>query len=472
MLLAANELMAARYQMALSLGFHIILSCFGVAFPAMIYVVHRRGIRNDDHDALVLAKRWGKAAAVLFAVGAVSGTILSFEMGLLWPGLMSTYGDVIGLPFAMEGIAFFLEAIFIGIYLYGWGRLRPEVHLRTLIPIMASGLFGTFCILAVNAWMNAPAGFTQLPDGTITDVDPIAAMFNDALWGQFIHMYVATFMVAGFLVAGVYAVGMLRGRRDRLHRIGFTVPFVFAGLFAVVQPFVGHLTGSRLSDDQPSKVAAMELATTTEDHADLIVGGFLVDGEMVGGIAIPDIGSLIAGGSFDAVITGLDDIPPDEQPPVNIVHLSFQIMIGAGLTMVAIAAWYAWRRRRHRDDPDRIFDSTWFLRAAIAAGGLAVIALEAGWVTTEVGRQPWIVYGVMRTEDAVTSNSGIWISLAVMVAVYTSMGIIASRVLLGMARRWRDDPESDLPTPYGPNGELQRSPSSDEPTEESIGSSS
>jgi cytochrome d ubiquinol oxidase subunit I len=456
MLLAANELMAARYQMALSLGFHIILSCFGVAFPAMIYVVHRRGIRNDDHDALVLAKRWGKAAAVLFAVGAVSGTILSFEMGLLWPGLMSTYGDVIGLPFAMEGIAFFLEAIFIGIYLYGWGRLRPEVHLRTLIPIMASGLFGTFCILAVNAWMNAPAGFTQLPDGTITDVDPIAAMFNDALWGQFVHMYVATFMVSGFLVAGVYAVGMLRGRRDRLHRIGFTVPFVFAALFAVVQPFVGHVTGSRLIDDQPSKLAAMELATTTEDRADLIVGGVLVDGEVVAGVAIPDIGSLIAGGSFDAVITGLDDIPADERPPVNIVHLSFQIMIGAGLTMVAIAGWYAWRRRRHRDDPDRIFDSVWFLRAAVAAGGLAVIALEAGWVTTEVGRQPWIVYGVMRTEDAVTSNSGIWISLAVMVAVYASMGVIASRVLLGMARRWRADPESDLPTPYGPSGVLQR----------------
>ena len=455
MLLAANELLAARYQMALSLGFHIVLSCFGVAFPAMIYVVHRRGIRNDDREALLLAKRWGKAAAVLFAVGAVSGTILSFEMGLLWPGMMSAYGDVIGLPFALEGIAFFLEAIFIGIYLYGWGRLKPEVHLRTLIPIMASGLFGTFCILAVNAWMNAPAGFTQLPDGTVTDVDPLAAIFNDALWGQFAHMYVATFIVTGFLTAGVYAVGMLRGRRDRLHRIGFTVPFVFAAAFAVVQPFVGHLTGERLIDDQPSKLAAMELATETESRADLIIGGFLVDDEVVGGISIPDIGSLIAGGSFDAVITGFDEIPEDERPPANIVHWSFQIMIGAGFAMIGVVAWYVWRRRRHRDDPERVFDDPWFLRATVASGALAVVAMEAGWITTEVGRQPWIVYGVMRTEDAVTSNSGVWISLAVMVVVYVSMAVVAARVLLGMASRWRDDPESDLPTPYGPSGVLR-----------------
>lgn len=454
-LLAADELLAARYQMALSLGFHIVLSCFGVAFPAMIYVVHRRGIRNDDAESLALAKKWGKASAVLFAVGAVSGTILSFEMGLLWPTLMSTYGDVIGLPFAMEGIAFFLEAIFIGIYLYGWGRLSPRVHLAVLIPIMLSGLFGTFCILAVNAWMNAPAGFTLLPDGTVTDVDPVAAMFNDAVWGQFAHMWVATFVVAGFLTSAVYAVGMLRGRRDRSHRIGFTVPFVFAATAALLQPITGHWTGSRLIDEQPSKLAAMELAVETEARAPLIIGGFLVDGEVRGGIEIPTLGSLAAGNSFDAVITGLDDIPEDEHPPVNIVHWSFQTMLGAGFTMIGIGAWYAWRRRRH--GADGVFDSDRFLKVAVAAGPLAVIALQAGWITTEVGRQPWIVYRVMRVEEAVTSNSGVWISLAVMVVVYTSMAVVGGRVLLGMARRWRDEPDSDLPTPYGPNSELVRS---------------
>ncbi|NNE10844.1 MAG: cytochrome ubiquinol oxidase subunit I [Ilumatobacter sp.] len=445
--------------MALSLGFHIVLSCFGVAFPAMIYVLHRRGIRHDDAEALALAKKWGKVAAVLFAVGAVSGTILSFEMGLLWPGMMSTYGDVIGLPFALEGIAFFLEAIFLGIYLYGWGRLRPEVHLRTLIPIMLAGLFGTFCILAVNAWMNAPSGFTLQPDGTVTDVDPLAAMFNDALWPQFLHMWVATFVVAGFLTASVYAVGMLRGRRDRSHRLGFTVPFAFAAAAVVVQPLVGHWAGTRLDTGQPSKLAAMELAVETEDNAPVVIGGLFVDGEVRGGIEIPKLASLLAGNSFDTVIVGLEDIPADERPPVNIVHWAFQTMIAAGTAMIGIAGWWLWRRRRFGGtdddrDGDGVFDSPWFLRAAVAAGGLSVVALEAGWITTEVGRQPWIVYGVMRVDEAVTSNSGVWISLAVMVVVYAGMAALATKVLRGMARRWRTDGSLDLPTPYGPDSEL------------------
>ncbi len=454
--LLADQLMAARYQMALSLGFHIILSCFGVALPAMIYVLHRRGIRNDDAEALALAKKWGKASAVLFAIGAVSGTILSFEMGLLWPGLMSTYGDVIGLPFALEGVAFFLEAIFIGIYLYGWGRLRPEVHLRTLIPIMASGLFGTFCILTVNAWMNAPTGFTLLPDGSVTDVDPIGAMFNDALWPQFLHMWIATFAVTGFLVAAVYAVGMLRGRRDRSHRLGFTVPFVFAAIAALCQPLVGHWAGSRLDTQQPSKLAAMELATETETNAPVVIGGVLIDGEVRGGVEIPKLASLLAGNSFDTEIIGFDRIPDDEEPPANVVHFAFQTMIAAGTAMIGVAIWWAWRRHR-LGDTDAVFDSRWFLRAAVAAGPLAVVALEAGWTTTEVGRQPWIVYRVMRVDEAVTTNSGIWISLGVMVIVYASMTVAAARVLLGMARRWREDQSLDLPTPYGPSAELARS---------------
>ena len=435
--------------MAVSLGFHIVLSCFGVAFPAMIYVVHRRGIRNGDADALALAKKWGKVAAVLFAVGAVSGTILSFEMGLLWPRFMSSYGDVIGLPFALEGIAFFLEAVFIGIYLYGWGRLRPEVHLRTLIPIMASGLFGTFCILAVNAWMNAPAGFDVDATGNVTDVDPLAAMFNSALWPQFLHMFVAAYAVAGFVTAAVYAVGMLRGRTDRRHRIGFTVPFAFAAVAAVLQPFIGHVAGMRLATQQPAKLAAMELATETRTNAPLLIGGVLVDGEVRWGLEIPGVGSLLARGGFDREVIGLDDIPVEDRPPANVVRWSFQTMVGAGFAMVGISGWYLWRRRRR--DP---FVSRLFLKAAVASGGLSVLALEAGWITTEVGRQPWIAHEVMRVEDAVTGNSGIWVSLAAVVVVYTSMGIIAVRVLRSMARRWRESGDLDLPTPYGPGGEL------------------
>lgn len=436
--------MAARYQMALSLGFHIVLSCFGVAFPAFIYVVHRRGLRGDA-DALMLAKRWSKVSAVLFAVGAVSGTVLSFEMGLLWPGLMSRYGDVIGLPFALEGIAFFVEAIFIGIYLYGWNRLPPKVHLNTLIPMMVSGLVGTFCVVAVNAWMNSPAGF-RLVNGDVTDVDPLAAMFNDATWTQVAHMFVAAYFVVGFVVAAVYAGGMLRGRRDRLHQLAFTTAFAFATTAALIQPLIGHVAGMRLAEHQPAKLAAMELATTTEDHAPLIIGGVLIDGEVRGGIEIPSVGSFLARGWFDRDLPGLDQVPEADRPPANVVHNSFQVMVGIGTGLALFSLWFWWRRRRGRDP----IASTRVLQIALAAGPLAVVALEAGWTTTEVGRQPWIVQDVLRVKDAVTPNGGIWISLSVTVVVYAVLGVIATRVIRSMSRRWRENGEIDLPTPYGP----------------------
>jgi len=450
MLLAENsQLLAARYQMALSLGFHIVLSCFGVAFPTLIYVMHRRGLRGDT-DALLLAKRWSKVAAVLFAVGAVSGTVLSFEMGLLWPGLMSTYGDVIGLPFAMEGIAFFVEAVFIGIYLYGWDRLPAKVHLRTLLPIMVSGLFGTFCILAVNSWMNAPSGFhlTTAADGStkVTDVSPLAAMFNRALWTQFLHMFVATYFVVGFVVAAVYAAGILRGRRDRLHRAAFTVAFSVATIAALVQPLIGHVAGMRLATDQPAKLAAMELATTTEAHAPLVIGGVLVDGKVGGGIRIPGLGSFLARGWFDRDLPGLDRIPTDERPPVNVVHLSFQIMVGIATVLLLLTLWFWWRRRRGVDP----LESKRFLRLALAAGPLSVLALQAGWTTTEVGRQPWIVNGILRVEDAVTPNRGIWITFTVVVLLYSGLAIATWLTLRSMSRRWRGRADADLPTPYGP----------------------
>ncbi len=448
----ASELMAARYQMALSLGFHIVLSCFGVALPALIYVLHRRGLKHDDADALALAKKWAKVSAVLFAVGAVSGTVLSFELGLLFPGMMEEFGDVIGLPFALEGIAFFLEAIFIGIYLYGWDRLPPKVHLRVLIPIIGSGAFGTFCIIAVNAFMNNPAGFSRDANGEIIDVDPLAAMFNNAVWGQAIHMFVATYAVTGFLVAAVYAVGMRKGRVDRRHKMGFTVAFAFATIAAFSQPVIGHFAGQRLAEDQPSKLAAFDLAEESEDRAPLTIGGLWIDDEKRYAIEIPYLGSIAAGNSLNQVVPGIEDIPEDERPPINVTHIAFQLMIGAGTAMVAIAAWFWWRRWRVGED---VFTEKWTMWAVVAGGGLSVLALEAGWTATEVGRQPWIVYGEMRTAEAVTQNSGVWISLIAIIILYASMGVVATKVIRGMARRWRESDDVDLPTPYGPS-ELDR----------------
>jgi cytochrome bd ubiquinol oxidase subunit I len=437
-------LLPAREQMAMSLGWHIVLACFGVAFPTMIFVLHRRGIVRDDPVALGLAQRWAKVAAVLFAIGAVSGTVLSFEMGLLWPGLMGRFGDVLGLPFAFEGLSFFVEAIFLGIYLYGWGRIPPRRHVLMLLPMAGAGVFGTFCVISVNAWMNAPTGF-RIVDGEVVDVSPWRAMFNDAVWLQFAHMWVGAFMVVGFVVSGVYAVGMLRGRRDEHHRLGFRVPFIFASVAAIVQPLIGHVLGLMIGGRQPSKLAAFELATTTESPSPLRLGGVLIDGHVRGYIDIPLIGSIIARNSFTKGVRGLDTIPVQDRPPVNITHLAFQSMVGIGLLLALFVALFWFARWRKRD----LVANKWFLRCVAVAGPLAILALESGWVATEVGRQPWTVFGVLRTTDAAGSNSGLWWLFGSAFVVYAGMTVGAIVVLRSMARRWRAG-EVDLPSPYGP----------------------
>lgn len=408
------DLVAARSQMALSLGWHIVIACYGVGFPLIVLSAEWRALRTGDPVYTALAKAWTKALGVLFAVGAVSGTILSFELGILWPRFMGRFGEVIGLPFAMEGIAFFIEAIFVGLYLYGWNRLSPRVHLLTGVPIVVAGVASAWFVVTANAWMNQPAGFRLDASGNVVDPDPWKAMFNPATPVQTTHMILAALMVAGFGVAAVYAAGWLRGRRDRYHRLGFLVPFTLAAVITPVQIGVGDWAARFLAERQPVKLAALEGLHETQRGAPLTVGGVYVNGRVYGGVEIPKGLSLLAHHDPDALISGLDDVPPDERPPVAVVRNAFQLMVAIGFGLLALSLWFAvvwWRKRE-------LSASRWFHRGALVAGFAAPIALEAGWIVTEVGRQPWIVWRVMRVSEAVTTAPHIRLGLYFLLVVY------------------------------------------------------
>jgi cytochrome d ubiquinol oxidase subunit I len=445
-----GELIAARSQMAFTLGFHIILACLGVAMPAIVLIANAIGLRRRDPVALLLARRWSLVMAVTFAVGAVTGTVLSFEMGLLWPGLMGRFGGAFGIPFAIEGLFFFLEAIFIAIYIFGWERLSPRAHLLSGIPVALAGLGGTFSVIAANSWMNQPAGFVLGPDGRVTEVDALAVIFNRATWYEVPHMLLAAYMVTGFLLASVYAVGLLRGNRDRYVRLGFAIPFVVAAIAAPIQVVVGDIAARAIFEHQPAKFAAMELIVTSGPNQPVTIGGILVGDEVVGGLAIPNLGSILAGFSPDTHVIGFDAIPIDQRPPANVVHLAWNAMVGIGTALVGLALWGLIIRLRHRDHAT----ARWFLRATAIAGIGAIVALESGWIVTEVGRQPWVVYQVLRTADAVTQSGGVRITFAVVIVLYSVLGIATLVILRTMRRRWAvaDLAAGGRDTTPGPHG--------------------
>ncbi len=423
-----TDLIAAREQMALSLGWHIVLASLGVGLPALTAFAEWRGIRTGREHYTRLAHRWARAMGVLFAVGAVSGTILSFEMGLLWPGLMSTYGQVIGLPFTLEGFAFFIEAIFVGIYLYGWDRLSPRAHLLTAVPIIVAGVASAFFVVTANAWMNQPRGFT-LVDGKITRVAPWRAMFNPATPPETIHMILAAFVVTGFLTASVYAVAMLRGRRDAYHRSGFLISFTLGAALMVPQIIAGDYAARFLAGYQPTKLAAAEGLYRTGGNAPLHVGGFVQNGQLRYAVEIPSGLSMLVGYKPSTVVHGLNETAPADRPPVNVVHWAFDTMVGLGLALLALGVWlavYWWRRRE-------LPRTRWFLRASAVSGVAAVTCLEAGWVVTEVGRQPWVVYRTLRTADAVNPAPGLFWGLAIVAATYVVLTVASAYVLRRMA---------------------------------------
>ncbi|HEY1834624.1 MAG TPA: cytochrome ubiquinol oxidase subunit I [Solirubrobacteraceae bacterium] len=424
-------LLQARQMQALSFSVHIPLVCFGIAFPAMILLVEALYLRSGDELYRTLARRWTRIMVALFAVGVITGTILSFEMGLLWPGFTATFGSVFGLGFAIEGFSFFMEAIFLGIYVYGWDRLSPRAHFLSGIPVALAGILGSLMVISVNAWMNHPSGFA-LHDGHAVDVHPLAALLgNSFLWPELIHMYIAAYIVTGFLLAGAYAIGRLRGRWGRYERTALAIPLTIAALAAPVQILVGDWAARDVAHDQPVKLAAIEgLQRTTKGAPEHLLGWY-ENGRVELGIGIPKMLSLLAFHNPDATVQGLDTVKPGERPPVNVVRVSFQLMVLLGTLLAILGVWHLWALFRRR----RLPDSPWFYRGLALAGPAAVIALIAGWVTTEVGRQPWVVYRVMRTAQAVTGAGGIPVGYGTLVAVYLGVGVGVAWVLRRLARR-------------------------------------
>jgi cytochrome bd ubiquinol oxidase subunit I len=427
----------ARQMQALSFAAHIPLVCFGIAFPALVLFVEWLHLRSGDPLYRVLAMRWSKVMLALFAVGVVTGTILSFELGLLWPGFTATFGDVFGLAFALEGFSFFLEAIFIAVYVYGWGRLSPRAHFLAGIPIVITGFAGSLTVIAVNGWMNHPTGF-RLENGKAVDVHPFEALFeNSYFWHELAHMYLAGYIVAGFVTASVYAWGALHGRWGRYERTALVIPLTVAALAAPAQIVVGDWAAREVAKEQPVKLAAFEGLGHTERGAPIHVLGWYRDGEVEYGIPIPKLLSTLAFHDPNAEVQGLDAVPAEDQPPVNIVRMAFQTMVGIGtfLALLGVLYVFVWVRRR------RLPRSPWFYRAVALAGPLSLVALLAGWVTTEVGRQPWVVYEVMRTSEAVTGATGVPVGYATLALVYAGLLAAVVWVLRRLSRAPLELPE-------------------------------
>ncbi|WP_343855115.1 cytochrome ubiquinol oxidase subunit I [Algoriphagus jejuensis] len=431
-----EDLLAARWQMAVSLGFHIIFACIGMVMPFFMATSHYKYLKTKKIIYRDLTKAWSKGVAIFFVTGAVSGTVLSFELGLLWPKFMLHAGPIFGMPFSLEGTAFFIEAIALGFYLYGWNKFDPWFHWFTGVVVGVSGLASGILVVAANAWMNSPAGF-DFVDGQYLNIDPIAAMFNDAWFSQALHMTLAAFVATGFAVAGIHAYLMLKGQQVEFHRKAFLIALVFGAVAAVLQPISGDISAKDIAVRQPAKLAAMEGHFETSKSAPLIIGGLPdVENKKVDyAIEIPGALSFLAHGDFEAEVIGLDQFPEEDQPPVVVTHIAFQIMVGLGMVLVGLSLLFFFSRWKKKE----WLSTRWFLWLFVLGTPLGFIALEAGWTVTEVGRQPWIIYGVLRTADAVSPIPGIAYSLYLFIGIYLSLAVAVTFLLI---RQIKAIPES------------------------------
>ena len=416
-----NDLIAARLQMALSLGFHIVFACIGMTMPVLMAFSEWRWLRTGKQVYLDVTKAWSKGVAIFFAVGAVSGTVLSFELGLLWPEFMLHAGPIIGMPFSWEGTAFFVEAIALGIFLYGWNRLNKWIHWVSGIVVGISGVLSGIFVVAANSWMNSPAGFDWV-DGKAVNIDPVKAMFNDAWPSQAMHMTLAAFISTGFAVAGVHAFLLLKNRKNNFHQQAVKTALIFASVAALLQPVSGDYSAKDIAKRQPAKLAALEALYKTSKPADLIIGGIPndEDQQVDYGFHIPGLLSFMAHGDFNAEVTGLDKFAKEDRPPVFITHFAFQIMVGIGFLLALASILYLIFSIRWK----HILIKKWWLRFIALATPLGFVAVEAGWTVTETGRQPWIIYGIMRTKDAVSSMPGLQYSFYAITIVYILLSVI------------------------------------------------
>ncbi|MCG9126115.1 cytochrome ubiquinol oxidase subunit I [Candidatus Poribacteria bacterium] len=416
-----EDLLVARFQMAMSLGFHIIFACVGIAMPLLMVIAEGMWLKTGDNTYLTLAKRWSKGTAIMFAVGAVSGTVLSFELGLLWPTFMAYAGPIIGMPFSLEGLAFFIEAIFLGIYLYGWERVPRKIHWMSGIMVLLGGTFSGIFVVTANAWMNTPVGFS-IVDGKVTDIDPIAAMLNPSSFTQALHMTLAAFMAVAFAVAGIHAYFLRREPQNQFHRKAFAIALCVGAIVSILQPISGDISAKRLAKYQPIKLAAMEGQWETVRGAPLRIGGIPDEDNEVTRYAleIPKALSFLANFDPNSEIMGLKDVPRENRPPVAIVHFAFQIMVACGIVMIVagiLGGWLAWRKKG-------IPTQEWYLKFITICSPLGFIAIEAGWTVTEVGRQPWIIYNIMKTKDAVTSMPNLIIPFIGFTILYLFLSVV------------------------------------------------
>ena len=427
-----TDLLAARTQMAISLGFHIVFAEIGIAMPLMMVLAEWRWRRTGERAYLDLARRWSKGTAVLFAVGAVSGTVLSFELGLLWPGFMRYAGPLIGMPFSLEGFAFFLEAIFLGIYLYGWERVGARAHLAAGVVVAVSGAASAVFVVMVNAWMNTPTGFTLDPSGAFATIDPVTAMRSPAAFQQALHMLLAAYAATGMAVAGVHALMLLRGAARDFHRRALTIALLVGAPAAVLQPLSGDVSARVVATTQPVKLAALEGQWATERGAPLRIGGWpdAVREQTRWALEIPYGLSLLAFHDPSAEVKGLRTVAPADRPPVAVVHLAFQAMVGLGSALALVALWTAWSAWRRRE----MHEQRMLLRALVLVAPFGFLATEAGWIVTEVGRQPWVVQGLMRTSAAVTPMPGLMVPMLIFTLLYLGLGAIVVMLIASLVR--------------------------------------